>query len=1286
MAPTGGTAASSSSLLGGGKGQTQTQPQAQTQAQAQGHGPRHGPATGPPHGQRQQQGAQGKGAPPPGHGPLNLPSAAVDGRQIAASNSTLNAWVGRRQPVWLAKGTPVQPTPRPARPPPTLDPLVVTAPSHPVVVEIAASSYRDANTTTDTAANPQPQPQPQPQVQSRSPSAQPQQPSSRFPHQSPRVTPHESPSESPRQTHLQLGSQISLHLPAKPAQAAQPSPPAPVQPLHAAAALGPPRLSISSVDPVLPSPAPSDDTSPSLPLSRDSPGTRNPYPLGSSNDPPTTLAHFVVDGHVSSHPPPLPHSRDPASTAADGQSTARQGITQVYPTPVLSSTVPMALNTPPTPVVPDAGNPGVVPSDASRPIAPKRRRVDSVAFLESLGVNRSVETFLREIGGEFHLQESLERPRFYLLSGACRDGDVFFLAFHQLFCSWTMSPASVHELCQEGVHDTSLVDSALGTMGTVMKANTKIRDMVLRWFANFPLQLPTLRVNPYYSQAINQVLDFLMCVSKKWTIVNHEHILRGYPLLMKELINTFHLYSPILQSIVFRASRRTLGAPDQPIGIQMDSLFRYDQKKHQNPHDGTYTIGLRGDAYDEYNNTMVASYQALLAQCKPAPRAESTVLSASSPMQSPDILSPTMFGDHLRLQPEMAHGFSPAPLSINTGRTGQSVHSPSPTYPPVPPNINTAFTVFHAQPTSVTGHAPSSPIVGMGPSPQKDVFVINQHGHYEYTPQAVQQIWQQLHMNQMLRDQQMQQPQQMQQTQQQQPQFSHQFQQQQQQLQNIYRRRSQPRLVPSQRPSPVQTAYTLPSQLVNTVQPPIPIRDSVPDATAHHLAALANPQNLGQQQRLANSSSLSPRVAHAVQPSSVRPRPFVPPGQEQNPEIDRLIPPPGMGITVQDYPHTPYDKRSIDSSLHQAHLRSPQRVLKTPSIGTPPERYYQAIKGFALEPTPLAPQTHLNKLTFNLADTTLQKLTLDEMIAGNTFPVNRFSNGSLRIRLRCCNQPMPAPTISDHVWVTLDTAWPDHIFINLNDQVIETKRKQHHSRDLPIDISPFICPGTNTLCISILASARQQKPPRTFFVAVEIIEVLSHSSILRMIRASGSRPASETRELIQRRLGGSLGSAEDDHDLEIPSEGISVDLADPFTARIFTVPVRGKACAHLECFDLENWLNTRLGKRSTCVCGGGSDCRCPKEPSFVDKWKCPLCNGDARPYSLRIDEFLLEIRNRLEQNNQLRAKSIMVLADGSWKTNESPDDDDDDVDSDDNGVRATSKQSLPRDVIEIDDD
>ncbi|KAI0453447.1 hypothetical protein F5B21DRAFT_283151 [Xylaria acuta] len=1251
-------------------------------------------------------GGRGRGQNPP------LSSVTLDCRQVAASNSTLNAWVGRRQPSWLTNATPVQPTPRPARPPPAHTPARAPIPA-PSPTEMASS-----------VTQPQPQPQFQPQSQPRP------RPQSHLPHQS------RCPSQpSPRPPSQSSGQSPHQSLQPPPA----PSLSAPLQPPQTVAAPGPPRLS-TLADPILPSPAPSDETSPSSSLPRDSPDARNLCSVSSHQDPPTTQAHFALDNHVNSDPLSSLRSREPAPPVDSGQNTSPLGTTQAPPPVAVSSAVEMAFSTT-TPTPSGSGNAATAAWDVSRSIAPKRRRIEnnSLAFLDSLGVQARLDSFLREVGGEPGLEETVERPRFILLSKACSEGDLFFVALHQLFCSWTANQASVHGLCHEGVHDTSLVDNAFGIMGTVLKANSKLGPGLLRWFANFPVLLPTSHFSQFYAQSINQVLDFLIYVSKRWSLVTHEHSSLGYPLLMNELINTFRLYSPILQSIMFRASRRTLGVQDHPIGIQLDELFSADQEKHRNPDDGTYSLYLEGEAYDEYNNGLVQRYQLLVAQSKSTSHMPSShspsILPTSSAARSSGAPSPALVGDHL--QAEMTQGLRPAPPPINTGRVvpnNQNIHSPSPTYSPINSVhhalISNTTASFTPQFAAVAPHVlPNSPSSGMSTSPYQSPFQspnIPQQGQYgtpsvyaqqaiqrQYEMQLRQQQQQQQYLAQQHRIQQQQylewqqarqqqyqqqlqqyppQPQQYQPQPRQYQQQSQQYQQQLPQVQQLHRKRSQPGAAPSPRPSPVQTTRPLPGQVPLAGEPSPRFQStstqSVPAAPNRNLVPSSGSPTLALSLGVVDPM-LSPRTVNAVQSSNVRPRPSV--GSQRQPAqtIDRLIPLPGSRINLQDYPHTPYEKRSVDNALHQAHLRSPKRTHRGPPTANSSERHYQAIKGFALEPTPIASQACLYEFTFDIANTILGKLSLNERMAGEVLPINQFSDGSLRIRLRCCNRHMTTDPIPDHIWVTSETTWPDHIFMNLNDRVVEVKRKQHYSKDLPIDVSSFVRSGTNTLSISVLAQSTQRKQ-HTPFVAVEIVEVLSHSSILRMVNISGTRPANETHELIQRRLAGSLANqAGDDNDLEIPNDGISIDLADPFTSTIFTVPVRGKACTHLECFDLENWLNTRLGKKAPCVCGG-PNCKCPKEPSFVDRWRCPLCDGDARPYSLRIDDFLVKVRASLEQNNQLRTKSITVLANGSWKANYSPEDDDSDLDSDDNGTRATSKAaskpSVPRTIIELDDD
>ncbi|KAK5629147.1 hypothetical protein RRF57_004862 [Xylaria bambusicola] len=1206
-----------------------------------------------------------------GHGQSSALSlaASLDGRQVAAANSTLNAWSSRRQPSWLANATPVQPTPRPPARPPS-----VTNTSTPFAVTPA---------TEMTLLQPQPQPKPrsqaQPQLQPHPPSRPPPQP--RHPSQS---NPRQQPQSSDRPA------------PSPPASAL--SRPVSSPPPHSVTAAGPLRLSTSLADPALPSPATSNEPSPPLSLFRGGLNSGNSCPISPRNNPPTAEAHFVLDNDVNTRPRSSPQSRVLTSPAQNGRSVSPP---QVQPLPVAPSNEEMSDHTQ-TPNVIAAGSVGSVSADTFLPQAPKRRRYEAsrnsaMACLEGHNAKNKLNAYLQEMGGEQALEEVIERPRFLLLVKACREGDIFFVALHQLFCSWTVSQILVHALCDEKVHDTSLIDNAFGVMGTILKANSKLRAHLLRWFAHFPVPLPTLQHDRFYAQAINQVLNFLICVSKRWSIVNHEHLTQGYPLLMSELIHTFNLHSPILQGIVFRASRRTLGVPDNPIGIRLDEMFRADQEKHRNLEDGTCSLRLGGAAYEEYNNGLAQRYKSLIAIAKaqrttPRRSSQSPSIPPASTAHSSATSSPSLASEYFQF--DMTQAPRPAPPATSTGRrvssNGQNTHSPSPTYSPITPAPPMAL------PNTTATFSPqlySFPTHPMSPYQSPN---ISQHGQYGPPNPYVQQIPHQQAYHEQLRQLQVQHQLQHQlHLQQQQLDWQQQqqctpLQQQLQQLQYAQRKRSQPGGVPSPRPSPIQTTRVLPGQapMARHIQPQNINHQPVSPASFVNSHQTLGNLTIAQQSGLVNSL-LSPQAVNATQSINAHPHSVAALQRQPNQAIEKLFPVhPNQRINLQDYPHTPYEKRSIDMSLHQAHLRSPKRVLKTFCAG-PPERHYQAIKSFALEPAPITPQGGLYKFSFNVTDKILEKLTLNERVAGEALLVNRFNSGSLRIRARCCYFSTVTGPIPDHTWVTSDTTWPDQIFMSLDNQPLEVMRKQHHSKDLPVELSSFIHQGENTLSVAILQTTAQRKQQNPY-IAVEIVEVLSHSAILEMVHVSASRPANETWEVIQSRLANSAGLEGDDNDLEMPNDGISIDLADPFTAMIFKVPVRGKACKHLECFDLENWLNTRLGKKSTCVCGG-PNCKCPKEPSFVDKWRCPFCDGDARPYSLYVDEFLVEVRNQLEQANQLRTKSITVYANRSWQANDPAGDDDTDTDSDDGTTtransKAAPKSSVVHDVIEIDDD
>jgi hypothetical protein len=214
--------------------------------------------------------------------------------------------------------------------------------------------------------------------------------------------------------------------------------------------------------------------------------------------------------------------------------------------------------------------------------------------------------------------------------------------------------------------------------------------------------------------------------------------------------------------------------------------------------------------------------------------------------------------------------------------------------------------------------------------------------------------------------------------------------------------------------------------------------------------------------------------------------------------------------------------------------------------------------------------------------------------------------------------------------------------IAINRHPLEIRRKLHHGKDLPIDITQKLLislrPHTS---YQITVSIPKWRDPEfaAYFLAVEVIEILHHKQILDLVQKQRI-PAAHTLETIKRSL---APLAADDDDFAMVVGDLTLDLADPFTAKIFVVPVRSKHCLHRECFDLETFLQTRNSKPKR-----------PQQPSMPDVWKCPLCGKDSRPYELQIDDFLVAVRAELAKTDDLDVKAIIIAPDGTWKPKREP--------------------------------
>lgn len=287
-------------------------------------------------------------------------------------------------------------------------------------------------------------------------------------------------------------------------------------------------------------------------------------------------------------------------------------------------------------------------------------------------------------------------------------------------------------------------------------------------------------------------------------------------------------------------------------------------------------------------------------------------------------------------------------------------------------------------------------------------------------------------------------------------------------------------------------------------------------------------------------------------------------------------------------------------------------------------------------------------------------------------PTRAIVPGSRLCRIRCISLKNRAGMPTESEWAVADNVWPGSTAVVLNGIALDIRKKSHHGKDLPIDVTSYIKEGQNNLSTAVIGF---QKDSNTrYAIGVEFIMIVDEQmlknqiTILPLLEA-GKRILDQSKNL--------------DPDIEVIQAQKVLDLTDPFTASMFDVPVRGINCHHNQCFDRDTFLQTRTAK-------------VPGEPCGPDEFRCPICGQDARPQSLMIDSFFLNVRTELREKGRLDAKAIIIHDSGEWEIKEEEEvtgESGDGTGRRSAGVAAartasasTARQSAPREVIDLDDD
>ena len=259
------------------------------------------------------------------------------------------------------------------------------------------------------------------------------------------------------------------------------------------------------------------------------------------------------------------------------------------------------------------------------------------------------------------------------------------------------------------------------------------------------------------------------------------------------------------------------------------------------------------------------------------------------------------------------------------------------------------------------------------------------------------------------------------------------------------------------------------------------------------------------------------------------------------------------------------------------------------------------------------------RLTFPVRDgTVLQPFRLEHNLAvsNHAFHLrdNIFSTlmwrSDLELQLKCFH----------HEDRQMNTNWPASVTVSVNAQPLAIQRGENKTSHKPLYFKEFCQPGRNTLQITVTACCCSH-----LFV-LQLVHRPSVRSVLQGLLRKRLLPVDHCVAKIKRNFTTvATSNTALNQDDGVEQTAIKVPLKCPITFRRITLPARGHDCKHIQCFDLESYLQLN--------CERGS-------------WRCPVCSKTALLEGLEIDQYVWSILNNLQSTE---FEEVTIDQTASWK-------------------------------------
>uniref|UniRef100_A0A4W3HSP1 Zinc finger, MIZ-type containing 1a n=1 Tax=Callorhinchus milii TaxID=7868 RepID=A0A4W3HSP1_CALMI len=177
----------------------------------------------------------------------------------------------------------------------------------------------------------------------------------------------------------------------------------------------------------------------------------------------------------------------------------------------------------------------------------------------------------------------------------------------------------------------------------------------------------------------------------------------------------------------------------------------------------------------------------------------------------------------------------------------------------------------------------------------------------------------------------------------------------------------------------------------------------------------------------------------------------------------------------------------------------------------------------------------------------------------------------------------------------MNTNWPASVQVSVNATPLTIERGDNKTSHKPLHLKHVCQPGRNTIQITVTACCCSH-----LFV-LQLVHRPTVRSVLQGLLKKRLLPAEHCITKIKRNfssVAASSGNATLNGEDGVEQTAIKVSLKCPITFRRIQLPARGHDCKHVQCFDLESYLQLN--------CERGT-------------WRCPVCNWRTILNKVTID-------------------------------------------------------------------